>query len=352
MYAGFDLAPGAPEDARRFSSTQGALVLNCPGCGTKVEDGTTICPSCDYIIDASFISTDAPDESDDAPPPARKPAPRPARTASGRPATGRSTSARPAVRTNAGAKPKAASSQTARPASPPPSDDATNIRSMDEIVRNASQRPNNARPASAPRPAARSGGSRPAPPPARPQETQLDPSDINYVPTRDTSGMGTHGTGAIMAPEQVVADFRDFMGVLGLSDKIAFIGALVILLTAFFPWKETAKDGDILGLMSTGLIAILGALGILGTIGVRVRRFMPNLNVLIPWMVQLMLSFGCVLWCVIFMKISYDATEVPSPMGNSTIMNSSPSMGVFLALLGALACLAGTLLGLKEKPAS
>ncbi len=52
------------------------------------------------------------------------------------------------------------------------------------------------------------------------------------------------------------------------------------------------------------------------------------------------------------MKLNYDATEVPSPMGNSTIMNSSPSLGAFLALLGALGCLAGTLMGLKEKPAS
>ncbi len=104
--------------------------------------------------------------------------------------------------------------------------------------------------------------------------------------------------------------------------------------------------------MSLGLLAVLAAIGIIGAISVRVRRLMPNLNVLIPWLAQVGLSVFTILWCIIFMKVSYDATEVPSPMGNATIMNSSPSFGVFLGLMGALTSLAGSLLGLKEKPTS
>ena len=265
------------------------------------------------------------------------------------------TGSRPAVRTNAGntggARPKSAASP-GRPSAPPPDNDATNIKSMDE-VRRSSPRAQAGRPAApGARPTSRPAPARPAAPAPRKAETQLDPSDINYVPMRDNSGMHTNSTGQIVAPEKVVEDFREFMGVLGMSDKIAFIGALSIVASAFMPWKETAKDGDMLGLMSLGLVAVLGALAILGTIAVRVRRIMPNLNVLIPWMAQLGLSIACVVWCIIFMKISYDATEVPSPIGNSTIMNSSPSLGAFVGLLGALGCLAGTLLGLKEKPAS
>jgi hypothetical protein len=234
-------------------------------------------------------------------------------------------------------------------------EDATNIRSMEDIVRSAPQRSTGARAATGPRPAARPGGSGPrpaAPAPRRPpQQTELDPSDINYVPTRDPYGPNS-GTGPIVAPEQVIEDFRDFMGVLGRSDKFAFVGAATILVSAFLPWKETAAEGDILGLMSLGLLAVLAAIGIIGAIAVRVRRLMPHLNVLIPWLVQLGLSIFSVLWCIVFMKISYDATEVPSPMGNATIMNSSPSFGAFLGLMGALTSLAGTLLGLKEKPTS
>jgi hypothetical protein len=339
------------------SQTQGAPVLNCPGCGTKVAEGTSICPSCDYIIDSSFISTDAPeDPGDDAeaapPPPRRQTASRPA------PGARAATGSRPAARASTGSRPRAPTSPGARPAAPAPAladEDATNIRPMEEILRNAPQRSTGARAATGPRPAARPGSapSRPAPAPApkRPQQTELDPADINYVPTRDPYGTNS-GTGQIVAPEQVIEDFRDFVGVLGSSDRIAFVGAATILVSAFLPWKETAADGDILGLMSLGLLAVLAAIGIIGAITVRVRRLMPNLNVLIPWVAQLGLSVFCILWCIVFMKLSYDATEVPSPMGNATIMNSTPSFGVVLGLLGALTSLAGSLMGLKEKPTS
>jgi uncharacterized Zn finger protein (UPF0148 family) len=300
---------------------QGAPVLNCPGCGKKVADGTTICPSCDYIIDASFISTDAPQESDAEP-------------------------ARPARAT--GARPRS------RPAAPAvPDADATNIKSMEEIMRSAPPRTATGKSNPHARPVApRATGTGPrtaAPPSRRAQETELDPADVSYQPSRDSSGTGS---GLIAAPEDVFEEFREFVGVMGSSDKLALGGVGVIVLSAFFPWKETAADGDHLGLMSLGLVCILASLAIFGAITVRVRRLLPSLNVLIPWLGQLGLSIFCVLFCIIYMKISTDASEVPSLMGNATVMNSSPSMGSYMALLGSLICLAGTLMGLKEKPAS
>jgi hypothetical protein len=225
---------------------------------------------------------------------------------------------------------------------------------MDEIVRNAPPRPASGKSSPGARSAPpRPGGSgaRAAAPaaPRRPQQTELDPADVSYTPSRDYSGTGS---GQIVAPEEVMDDFRQFVSLLGLSDRIAFGGAGAIVISAFLPWKETAADGDILGLMSLGLVGVVGAIAVMSTIAVRVRRSMPSLNVLIPWLAQLALSVFCVLWCIIFMKLSYDATGVPSPMGNAIVMNSSPSMGAYLALLGALTSLAGTLMGLKEKPAS
>ncbi len=299
---------------------QGAPVLNCPGCGNKVSDGTTICPSCDYIIDASFISTDAPQESD-----AEQAAP-------SRPARG--TGARPAAR------PKASNP------------DATNIKSMDEVIRSAPQRSAtaksnpNARPVP---PRAGGSGARTAAPPPRRQETELDPADIGYQPSRGDTG--DSGSGLIAAPEDVFEEFRQFVSILGISDKVALAGVGMIVLSSFFPWKETAAEGDILGMMSLGLVCVLAAFAILGTIVLRVRRLLPSLNVLIPWLGQLGLSIFCIVWCIVFMKISTDASAVPSLMGNATVMNSSPSMGAYMGLMGSLACLAGTLLGLKEKQA-
>ncbi|WP_245814379.1 hypothetical protein [Cystobacter ferrugineus] len=264
------------------------------------------------------------------------------------------------VTTASGVRPKGASGTTgSRPAvSPttgsrpaePPNDDVTNIRSMEDIVRSAPPRASNGRPI----PAVRSGtptGSRPAVTPRREADTELDPSDVNYVPPRPAPS-SVNTTGQIMAPEELAADLKDFLGELGRSDKIVFFSAIAVVLSAFTPWKETAEDGDILGLMSLGIIAILGALGIVGALAVRVRRIMPRLNVLVPWMAQLGLSIACILWCLIFMKLSTDNTEVPSSVGKEIIYNSSPSFGALLALLGSLGCLAGTLLGLKERPGS
>jgi hypothetical protein len=331
--------------------TQGVPVLKCPGCGTKVADGTAICPSCDYIIDSSFISTDsprrgpAPTEEEEEPtsslPAVAAPPPRTVRTNSGTP---RGTPAA-RVTTAPGVRPKTASGTGSRPAVPA-NDGDTNIRSMEDILRSAPPRTSGRAPAVRP---GGTSGSRPAAPPRREAQTELDSSDVNYVPTRPPPS-SVHGTGQIMAPEELAADFKDFLGELGRSDKIVFFSALAIVLSAFLPWKETAEDGDILGLMSLGIIAILGALGIVGTIAVRVRRVMPGLNVLIPWMAQFGLSVACIVWCLIFMKISTDSTEVPSAVGKEIIRNSSPSFGAFLGLMGSLGCLAGTLLGLREKP--
>lgn len=317
---------------------QGAPALNCPGCGTKVAGGTSICPACDYIIDDSFLTgaTEAPpeDESGTEAPPAR-----PAR------ASGRGASARPSARSGTGARPRVPPSGARAAAPEEASGEATNIKSMDEILRSAPQQraaSGGARPAPRPRPAAPQA--RPAPAPRR-QEQEPRVADYDPVPSR-----GATSTGEILAPEVLMEDFREFVGVLGLSDKVAFAGAALVVLSAFIPWKETAEEGEILGLMSLGLVAVLSASGLMGTIALRVRRWMPRLNVLIPWLLQLGLSIFTILWCIIFMKLSSDTTEVPSPMGNAMIFNSAPTYGVYLGLLGALGSLAGTLLGLKEKP--
>jgi uncharacterized Zn finger protein (UPF0148 family) len=334
---------------RAGSLLQGAPVLNCPGCGTKVADGTSICPSCDYIIDASFISTDVPEDAgDDDAVVEEAPPPRPARSSAG----ARGTASRPAVgaRTGAtGARPAVGSrpGTGARPAvkSASPERD-TAIKSMDEIQRNAPPRAAGGRPGTGARPAvgARTGatGARPA---AAPPPPAYAPADSDDEPESITGGS------QIADPEELISDFRRFVGSLSSSDKIAFSGAAVLVISCFLPWKETADEGDILGLMSLGLVGLLAAATLMGTIAVRTRRLLPNLNVLIPWLLQLGLSLFSILWCIIFMKLSYDSTEVLSPMGNAMIRTSTPSFGVFLGLLGAVASLAGTLLGLKEKPA-
>jgi succinate dehydrogenase hydrophobic anchor subunit len=96
---------------------------------------------------------------------------------------------------------------------------------------------------------------------------------------------------------------------------------------------------------------MLLALLVIGTLVVRVRQSMPRLNPLIPWLTQLITSVACVLYTLVLLRVSVDSTEVPSAIGNQMIMNSSPSIGVFIALLASLGAMAGSLMGLKERPA-
>jgi uncharacterized Zn finger protein (UPF0148 family) len=302
--------------ARPFA--QGELVLNCPGCGTKVADGTSICPKCDYIIDASFLSSEPPSGNTDDESTAAAQDPRKAASVS---RTGRS-------RTGTTGKVRA-------------------VPTTGKSGSRAAIAPGKPSGRTGPRPAIR-----PEPPSRAPEpEPQEElPSRKPVLPPASDNRAFSTGT-QIVAPEQMIEDAREFISDLTRSDKIALAGASTVILSCFLPWKETAMDGDVLGLMSAGIGALFLALLIIGTLVIRVRRSMPKLHPLIPWMTQLIGSVVCVLYTLILLRLSVDSTEVPSTIGNQMIMNSSPSLGVFIGLLGGLGAVAGSLMGLKERPA-
>lgn len=169
-------------------------------------------------------------------------------------------------------------------------------------------------------------------------------------PTTSSRGYATNNnSGKIVAPEEVIAGTREFISELTKSDKIAFGGAALVVLSCFVPWKETAVDGEVLGLMSSGIGALLGAALIIGAMFARVRRTMPKVDPSALWMTQLGVSFLCVLYTVVFIKGAFDSTQVPSNFGNQMTWNSSPSFGVFLGLIGAIGALVGSVMGLRER---
>lgn len=275
--------------------------MNCPQCGTSVAEGTSICPQCDHILDASFLDEPSP------PPPPHRP-----------------TGARPA--------PNRAPARPARSSGARPAAEATQIKSVEELER-PPRRPTASRP-------------RPAPVPS-PVEEPLDDDDLDAAELELS-----HGSGSGMAePEELLADAKIFVRELPSSDKLAFLGAAATVLFCFLPWKETAAEGDIIGFVSLGFLAFLVNVAVMVAVFVRVREAMPQLNPLVPWLVQL----GCVcfgiIWCFVFMKVSTDGRPVQALIGNEMVAVSRPSFGVYLSLLSELVALAGTLLGLKEKPA-
>ncbi|MFP2964386.1 hypothetical protein ACLEPN_43465, partial [Myxococcus sp. 1LA] len=157
---------------------------------------------------------------------------------------------------------------------------------------------------------------------------------------------------AVADPDELIRDAKVLFGQLHGGDKVAFWGAALVLMSCFLPWKETAVDGDVLGLMSLGCGAFIMSILLLTAVTIRVKGSLPNVNPVVPWMGQLVISIVCLIWCIIYIKVSSDTTMVPTPIGNSEMMNSSPSFGVYIAILGAVAALGGTLLGLKGQSAN
>jgi hypothetical protein len=371
----FDLRGAEPEDGGPRVCLEGALALNCPGCGTKVADGTSICPKCDYIIDASFLSAEPPsDAGGDKEDPTgvgrdlRK-APQPARTGgSGQhvavttgtrrvPTSPGTTGSRPAVKSGTtGSQPALKASTGSRPA----------VKSGTTGSHPAVKSGTGSRPAVKPgatgsRPAVRTGttgSSRSVPAvrsPPRAEEPKPDVEEEDWrIPAPPPStvapkGQATGNDTGIVAPEEIIADTRAFISELSRSDKIAFASACLVILSCFLPWKETAADGEILGLMSAGIGTLLGAVLVISAIFVRKRGTLPKVNASMQWMMQLGVSFFCILYTVIFIKVSFDTTQVQSQLGNAMVWSSSPSFGVFLGLLGSLGALVGSVMGVRER---
>ncbi len=171
------------------------------------------------------------------------------------------------------------------------------------------------------------------------------PSALEDLPPPNRTYSGIN----MVAPEDAFAEAKHFVRELRTSDKLAFIGAALTAFTAFLPWKETASEGEVLGLMSLGVASFIANGVAMAAIAVRVRNAMPRLHPVIPWLVQLgTVCFGLI-WCLVFMKVSYNGTQVPALIGNQVVALSKPVFGVFFALLTQLVALGGTLMGLKEK---
>lgn len=152
----------------------------------------------------------------------------------------------------------------------------------------------------------------------------------------------------IAAPEDVLLDLRHFVVSLGLPDRIALGGFAAVIASSFLPWRTTASEGELLGLVTLGFLNVLAAIVGIGAIAVRVKRFMPRLSPILPWLSQLLAAAFSVVWCFVYIKLAGDRA---SNLGEAVRdISASASFGVYIALLASMVALAGTLLGLKAKP--
>ena len=152
-------------------------------------------------------------------------------------------------------------------------------------------------------------------------------------------------TGADEAYEEA----KQFLAALASSDKLAIVGAGLVIISTFLPWKLTATEGEVLGIVSLGAISTAAAIGCIAAIYVRVKNVWPRLNPIVPWLAQLASTSIAIAWCFIFVKISWDGTMVASVDGNVQMAASKPDAGVYIGLVSGLISLAGTLAGLKDQ---
>jgi len=265
-----------------------------------VADGVAICPQCDAVVDPSFFDKPS------------SPAP------SKRPAAGKKPAVRRPLATNTGAPPRRTGNTGVKPAV---KKDRPGGQGMPEAPQRMLKEA----------------------PEVRPDWRVKD--EPRAAPARATPS-GYH----MVDPEDFWGEVKGFVSELTTADKLAFIGAFSALISCFFPWKDTITEGEVLGLMSLGAAVFGVTLIILVAIVIRVRKVMPALHALIPWLIQFGGACFCIVWCLVYIKLALDTTMARSPIGNFERWVSSPSAGVYIALLMSVVMLGGTLMGLKEKP--
>jgi hypothetical protein len=151
------------------------------------------------------------------------------------------------------------------------------------------------------------------------------------------------------SPDEALDEARAFMNALTKSDKLAVGGFVLLALSLFLPWRETATDGDELGILTSGFFAALLGLSAVGMLVVRLRKSFPNMPEMAPVVAQVALAALSALVSVTFLLSSYDGTQVPANVGGGMMRASTPSLGAILGLAGAAVGLVGTVLGMKGR---
>ncbi len=150
--------------------------------------------------------------------------------------------------------------------------------------------------------------------------------------------------------EEALDELKHFFVALGTADKLTFLGSLMTVLLGVLPWKETVLEGEVLGVLGLGLPVMVASAVAMAALAVRARRKASPVEPLVPMFLQLGAAGFALLWCLVFIRVSWDSRLAHSPVGNFQMPVSRPAFGVYLALLTTAVALGGTLLAFREKP--
>jgi hypothetical protein len=256
-----------------------------------VSDDAAVCPKCDHVLDPSLY--------DDGPKPPRRSG---VKSASG---GMKSSKPKPAVKKTSGVK-KEAPARRAMPDAPP-----RKLKTPPEM---------------------------------------RAPVEDWHAPVRPLADPQANLQSQALDPEEAMGQARNFIVALSTSDRIAFWGAVATLIACFLPFRETVGEEESLGLLSLGSLVFAAHVGLITAIVVRVRKVLPRLNALVPWLLQFATSSFSIVWCLVLIKLFVNTQKARALYGNEEVWVSKPGVGVLLALVTSIAAFAGTLMGLREKP--
>ena len=148
--------------------------------------------------------------------------------------------------------------------------------------------------------------------------------------------------------ELMWTDFRALARELPAPDRLAFFAAVAQLLWCFLPWKDTAREGGVVGLMTLGAVVVAGAAATATPILYRHRPGKIRFDPMLGWVLQIAGSIFMVLWCLFCIRNAWDNRMVAG-YESLRVPVSRPAFGAFVALVSAAASFAGTLWGLSRK---
>ena len=179
-------------------------------------------------------------------------------------------------------------------------------------------------------------------------QAELD-EETRACPACQLSLPSVHAAEVALDPDDVLLVVREFLLGLAVPDRVTLFGAVAMFLACFFPWAQSAREGAVLGLMSSGVLVFLLSLGAAALLVLRVRHTGHRRDPFLLWLLQLAPIGAASLVCVLHAAASLDLTLVPGAAGEPEVWVSRPSFGVILAFLACLVAGAGTLASLKAR---
>jgi hypothetical protein len=140
------------------------------------------------------------------------------------------------------------------------------------------------------------------------------------------------------APEALLQTVGALVKGLEGVDAFTFWSAVSTVLLTCLPWKSTAAEGDLIGLVTLGLCVTFASIGTAVGVLLRARSHRRYAVTLLPWALQLGTASFSLLWTLLCIHLAHDPNHP----------EVGAAAGAYLSLLSVGASIVGTVVGMRE----